>query len=480
MAGLGPQLQGLYQAGSTSSSSPSARGPTRWRCGCGSEAWGRPWPAGPGALRGRRRRPQLGAGGRGVTVHNPGGTLAGGARVRPASRLSRSRAEGGRRGGRTSAAPRGRPGCEPHRVGVHRHPDLPDGPGADRPRGGDLSPRPRLTATEAGLDELALLVDTAGADVVARIVQRRDRPDPATYVGKGRRRSCWRCAWRSTPTPWSSTTSSRPAQQRNLEKILGPDGHRPHRRDPRHLRPERPHPRRQGPGGAGPAALPPAPAAGPGAVPQPAGRWHRHPGPGGDPARGRPAAPGPPHGPARGGPAPARPHPPDPAPGPGAVAAAHGVPGGLHQRRQVHPAQPAVRRRRAGRGPAVLHPRPPDPAAGPARRRDGAADRHRRVRAQAAPPGGRGVPLDPRGGGRVRPHRPRGRRVGPDSEGQIDAVRTVLAEIGADGLPELLVVNKADALGRRRPRPARSRPAAGRPRGSVHSRPGPERGSRSC
>ena len=33
----------------------------------------------------------------------------------------------------------------------------------------------------------------------------------------------------------------------------------------------------------------------------------------------------------------------------------------------------------------------------------------------------------------------------PDPEGQIDAVRTVLAEIGADGLPELLVVNKADA-----------------------------------
>ena len=34
----------------------------------------------------------------------------------------------------------------------------------------------------------------------------------------------------------------------------------------------------------------------------------------------------------------------------------------------------------------------------------------------------------------------------PDFEGQVDAVRTVLAEIGADGLPELLVVNKADAL----------------------------------
>jgi GTP-binding protein HflX len=35
----------------------------------------------------------------------------------------------------------------------------------------------------------------------------------------------------------------------------------------------------------------------------------------------------------------------------------------------------------------------------------------------------------------------------PDLEGQIDAVHTVLAEIGADTLPELLVVNKSDALG---------------------------------
>ena len=39
---------------------------------------------------------------------------------------------------------------------------------------------------DASLDELALLVDTAGADVVDRIVQRRDAPDPATYIGKGK------------------------------------------------------------------------------------------------------------------------------------------------------------------------------------------------------------------------------------------------------------------------------------------------------
>ena len=33
----------------------------------------------------------------------------------------------------------------------------------------------------------------------------------------------------------------------------------------------------------------------------------------------------------------------------------------------------------------------------------------------------------------------------PDPEGQISAVRTVLAEIGADKVPEVIVINKADA-----------------------------------
>jgi GTP-binding protein HflX len=40
--------------------------------------------------------------------------------------------------------------------------------------------------TEDHLEELAQLIDTAGADEAARVVQRRDNPDPATYVGKGK------------------------------------------------------------------------------------------------------------------------------------------------------------------------------------------------------------------------------------------------------------------------------------------------------
>ncbi|MDE3031158.1 MAG: GTPase HflX [Acidobacteriota bacterium] len=71
------------------------------------------------------------------------------------------------------------------------------------------------------LDELALLVDTAGADVVARVVQRREAPDPATYLGSGKveelREIC--LAVDSDTVVFEQNLT--PAQQRNLEKILG-------------------------------------------------------------------------------------------------------------------------------------------------------------------------------------------------------------------------------------------------------------------
>ena len=40
--------------------------------------------------------------------------------------------------------------------------------------------------TEAGLDELSLLIDTAGADEAGRVMQRRDSPDHTWYIGKGK------------------------------------------------------------------------------------------------------------------------------------------------------------------------------------------------------------------------------------------------------------------------------------------------------
>ena len=41
-------------------------------------------------------------------------------------------------------------------------------------------------ATESSLDELAQLVDTAGADEVARVVQRRNGIEPKMFIGKGK------------------------------------------------------------------------------------------------------------------------------------------------------------------------------------------------------------------------------------------------------------------------------------------------------
>ena len=51
VAELGPRLQEVPPAGSTSSSSPSVRAPTPSTCGSGSGASVRPWPAGPAAPR---------------------------------------------------------------------------------------------------------------------------------------------------------------------------------------------------------------------------------------------------------------------------------------------------------------------------------------------------------------------------------------------------------------------------------------------
>ena len=39
---------------------------------------------------------------------------------------------------------------------------------------------------EANMNELAALAETAGADVVEMLYQKRDKPDPGTYIGSGK------------------------------------------------------------------------------------------------------------------------------------------------------------------------------------------------------------------------------------------------------------------------------------------------------
>lgn len=78
-----------------------------------------------------------------------------------------------------------------------------------------------LEEVEASLDELALLVDTAGAEVVARVVQRRDSPDPATYVGKGKVEELKELSLEVDSDTIVFDDDLTPAQARNLEKLLG-------------------------------------------------------------------------------------------------------------------------------------------------------------------------------------------------------------------------------------------------------------------
>jgi GTP-binding protein HflX len=75
--------------------------------------------------------------------------------------------------------------------------------------------------TEASLDELEQLVDTAGADVVGRIVQRRDAPDHTWFIGKGKAEELRVLCLAVDADTVVFDNELHPAQQFNLEKLLG-------------------------------------------------------------------------------------------------------------------------------------------------------------------------------------------------------------------------------------------------------------------
>ncbi|HSF85128.1 MAG TPA: GTPase HflX [Acidimicrobiia bacterium] len=76
---------------------------------------------------------------------------------------------------------------------------------------------------EASLSELGLLTDTAGSEPIAEMLVRRDKPDPAMYVGKGKAREI------ATETKALDIdvvvfdNELSPAQQRNLQQLLEVD-----------------------------------------------------------------------------------------------------------------------------------------------------------------------------------------------------------------------------------------------------------------
>ena len=86
---------------------------------------------------------------------------------------------------------------------------------------GVVIPPATVDETSAHLDELGLLVDTAGADESARIIQQRKSPDPATYVGKGKAGELRDVSNAVDADTVVFDDELSPAQSRNLEKLLG-------------------------------------------------------------------------------------------------------------------------------------------------------------------------------------------------------------------------------------------------------------------
>jgi GTP-binding protein HflX len=74
---------------------------------------------------------------------------------------------------------------------------------------------------DASLDELELLVDTAGSEAVGRVVQRRDLPDVATFLGRGKVDELKSLAADLGADAAIVDDELTPAQQRNLEERLG-------------------------------------------------------------------------------------------------------------------------------------------------------------------------------------------------------------------------------------------------------------------
>ncbi len=75
--------------------------------------------------------------------------------------------------------------------------------------------------TDNPLDELAGLAETAGTQVCGGVVQRRDTPDPKTYVGKGKVSELKMLVENNEADLVIFDNDLSPSQTRNLEKVVG-------------------------------------------------------------------------------------------------------------------------------------------------------------------------------------------------------------------------------------------------------------------
>lgn len=78
-----------------------------------------------------------------------------------------------------------------------------------------------LSSSADSLDELAQLAESAGARVIKRLLTRRDRPDPAHFIGQGKVDEIRSLAQSDRLDTLVFDVALSPAQQRNLESELG-------------------------------------------------------------------------------------------------------------------------------------------------------------------------------------------------------------------------------------------------------------------
>src|SRR5690348_11670638 len=76
-------------------------------------------------------------------------------------------------------------------------------------------------AVRVSMEELHELVFTAGGEVVESTTQKKDRPDPATFVGKGKAAELAERAYKLKIHTLVFDDELKPVQQRNLEEITG-------------------------------------------------------------------------------------------------------------------------------------------------------------------------------------------------------------------------------------------------------------------
>jgi GTP-binding protein HflX len=87
---------------------------------------------------------------------------------------------------------------------------------------GKSNGKPRIPEFDAdeSIAELRTLAESAGAAVVGEILQRRDRPDPATLIGKGKLEEIAGAAASVNADVLLFDHDLSPSQQRNIEKII--------------------------------------------------------------------------------------------------------------------------------------------------------------------------------------------------------------------------------------------------------------------